>query len=220
MPSDVDHNKLIKQAANLVLKPYGLFQKGSSRIWIDDNGWYLIVVEFQPSAWDKGSYLNVAIHYLWDEKDYLSFDYGHRVNSFVRFDGNETKFLSDMQSLAEIAMNKVMEYRQFRDLEYAKTAVLKSKATHIIHTLYQRMMICGLCRDKRALDCYNQLMQVLGGTDAAWASAYYSELSEKLAPIVGNSELLHSYIQNKIGRQRSFWRAKASMKKLSDQFGL
>lgn len=60
----MDHNKQIRQIAGAVLKPQGLFQKGNSRIWIDDNGWFLILVEFQPGSWAGGSYLNVGIHYL------------------------------------------------------------------------------------------------------------------------------------------------------------
>jgi hypothetical protein len=36
----------------------------------------MIVVEFQPSSWSKGSYLNVGVMWLWWSKDYISFDYG------------------------------------------------------------------------------------------------------------------------------------------------
>ena len=96
MSATVDHNKIIRNAANSVLKPNGLFRKGTSRVWIDDNGWFLTVVEFQPSGWDRGSYLNVAVHFLWDDQDYLSFDYpcSSRVKDFVAFDGNEGRFLN------------------------------------------------------------------------------------------------------------------------------
>lgn len=46
-------DQLIIRAARDVLKPMGLFQKGTSRIWIDDNGWFLILGEFQPSSWSQ-----------------------------------------------------------------------------------------------------------------------------------------------------------------------
>ena len=69
-----DHNRDIAQAASAILKPIGCFRKGRSRTWLDDQGWWLGVVEFQPSSWSKGSYLNVAACFLWNEKDYLSFD--------------------------------------------------------------------------------------------------------------------------------------------------
>ncbi len=218
MLSDADHNKLIKLEANSVLKPNGLFQKGSSRTWIDDNGWFLIIVEFQPSNWGKGSYLNVSVHYLWDDRDYLSFDYGHRLCSFVPFDGNEEKFRADIRLLAQTALEKVKEYRHFNDLQYAKIRILQSKAIHIIHTLYPRMMICGLCRDACAVSYYKELMLVLESTDIAWTRKYYTELSGNIAPIIHDPQMLHSYICEKIRRQREFWRSKSGMKKLRGDF--
>jgi hypothetical protein len=73
----VDHNAEIAAAAKSVLAPLGCVRKGRSRTWLDDHGWWMGVVQFQPSAWSKGSYLNVAASYLWKpaltESD-LSFD--------------------------------------------------------------------------------------------------------------------------------------------------
>ena len=225
MQPDVDHNKIIKQTVNAVLKPNGLFQKGSARIWIDDNGWYLTVVEFQPSAWSAGSYLNVAIHYLWDDKDYLSFDYCcnersifiHRVGDFVEFDGDAAKFSSDIQGLAETAMRKVNEYRCFRDLDYARTAILQSEAHRVVDTLYPRLMICGLCRDPHVADHFEELLRVLRSTDMEWTRKYYVELTENIAPIIDDPQKLYSYIRAKIMRRREFWLSKSSMKKLNRQ---
>ena len=223
MPSDSDHNKLIKQAANGVLKPNGLFQKGTSRMWIDDNGWYLTIVEFQPSNWSRGSYLNVAVCFLWDEKDYLSFDYSagpvHRVGKFVAFDRDEDKFLSEIHALAEAGLDKVKEYRRLRDLEHAKACVSQHKAFHIIRTLYSQMMICGLCRDPKARDYCDQLfMELPCYADTPWTRTYCTELAEKIAPIVGDPDLFYAYICEKVSRQRAFWRAKSSMKKLREDF--
>jgi hypothetical protein len=47
---------VITAEARHVLKPLGLVRRGNSRVWIDDHGWWTIQVEFQPSAWSKGSY--------------------------------------------------------------------------------------------------------------------------------------------------------------------
>lgn len=77
-----DHNRLIKHAARSELKPIGCVQKGQSRTWLDDQNWWVGVVEFQPHSGAKGSYLNVGACWLWHEKDYLSFDDGHRVEPF------------------------------------------------------------------------------------------------------------------------------------------
>lgn len=226
MPSDLDHNKIIKQAANSVLKPNGLFQKGSSRIWIDDNGWYLIIVEFQPSNWDKGTYLNVAVHFLWDEKDYLSFDYSlndqaipiPRINGFVRFDGDVDRFHFETQSLAEAAMKKVAEYRQLHDLNLAQRVILKHQCHHIVHTLYQKMMICGLCRDSNAVSYFEELFYELIRSDVEWTKQYQSELADRIAPIIHDPELFYNYVCAKIAHQRNFWSSKSSMKKMQKSF--
>lgn len=67
------HSKLITAAAREVLRPLGLDQKGRSRMWFDDRGWWVGLVEFQPSSWNRGSYLNVGAQWLWDtEWDTLS----------------------------------------------------------------------------------------------------------------------------------------------------
>lgn len=70
------HDKLIAIAAKAMLQPLGLRRKGQSRLWIGDQSWWLAVVEFQPSGFSKGSYLNVAAHWLWSAQGYISFDYG------------------------------------------------------------------------------------------------------------------------------------------------
>lgn len=218
--SEQDHNKLITRSARVVLRPEGLFQKGSSRIWVDDNGWYLVVVEFQPSSWDKGSYLNVGINYLWEKRDYLAFEYGHRVGSFVRYSGDDAAFCTEMLSMAETAMDKVREYRSFRELQYAKEKILHNGQGHPSRRLYQCMMICGLCKDIKAEEYYNELQSLLWVSETKWEKALYNELLEEIAPIVHDPDRLYGYICGKIKAQREFWRSKANMKKLQEQFTL
>lgn len=55
-------------------------------MWLLDRGWVVFAVEFQPSAYSKGSFLNVGAHFLWTWNDYLSFDHGYRVENFVQFE--------------------------------------------------------------------------------------------------------------------------------------
>lgn len=219
MQTDADHNRILKKIANEILKPNGLFQKGTSRVWIDDNGWFLIIVEFQPSAWSKGAYLNVGIHYLWDDKDSLTFDYGHRFHSFVSFDGNEEKIAADMESLAELAVNQVVQYRRFRDLEYARVSILQNKAHHVIRTLYSKMMICGLNKNMDAVNYCRQLMEAIPlYSELAWTGKYLLELQDRIAPIIDDQELFYRYICDKVNSQRNYWRSKSSMKKLKETF--
>ncbi len=214
MPDVSDHNKIIAQAASSVLKPHGLFRKGSSRMWIDDNGWYLTLVEFQPSNWGRGSYLNVGIHFLWREQDYLSFDFGGRMKEFVSAE-DPVKFSSDMEELAAIALGKVMEYRKFRDVSYAQKQMRKDSAGMGTHRLYNQMMVCGLAEDRRALRYHSDLWEQVHFSAAAHEIVYRQELAERIDPIVADKAAFKAYILSKIQKQRNFWHSKSSMKKVS-----
>ncbi len=94
----------------------GLMQKGRSRTWLDDHGWWLCVVEFQPSGWSRGSYLNVGCCWLWKVKNYLSFDEGGRLESFAGIE-NEAQFATVSDQLSERAAGEVNRYRKmFNDV--------------------------------------------------------------------------------------------------------
>ena len=119
------HSKLIASAARDVFRPLGLVQRGRSRTWVDDRAWWLAVVEFQPSSWSRGSYLNVGVSWLWNAKEYLSFDYGHRVMD-IGGEGQYVEYQSDEQfrplalKLAEAAASEVQGYcAQFPDVATA-----------------------------------------------------------------------------------------------------
>ena len=198
----IDHNKIIKSAANTVLQKEGLSQKGNSRIWIDDNGWYLTVVEFQPSVGGKGCYLNVAVYYLWDEKEYFSFDFGGRVGNIVKFSEEEETLYEDMAALSEIAMKKVREYRKFRDPAYARRKILRYHAASKSHELYHKMMICGLCGTPDAKKYYAELSALVKDSPKVWEQKYCLELTGSIAQIIEEPSAFRDYILEKVAHQR------------------
>lgn len=106
-----DHNAVINAEARRVLKPFGLVRKGASRVWIDDHGWWTIQVEFQPSAWSKGSYLNVGVNWLLYEGNVGAFNVGGRVDvPFIETAGNEN-FEKHAHNLALRAKAEVAQLR-------------------------------------------------------------------------------------------------------------
>ena len=109
------HARIVTSAARTALRPLGLQQKGRSRLWIDDHGWWLVNVEFQPSSWCKGSYLNVGEQHLWCERNYLVFERHERSaggTAFIEFTSDETAFDAAMTRLAERAVAAVLARRQ------------------------------------------------------------------------------------------------------------
>jgi len=124
------HSKIIAQAAKHALSPLGVFQKGRSRTWIDDRGWWIVVIEFQPSSWSRGSYLNVAAMWLWHEKDYFSFDVGSRVARFVRY-LDELQFTPEAMKLAAQAREETLKLRrQFASVSDAARYLPKQARKH------------------------------------------------------------------------------------------
>lgn len=119
MATQPEHSRLIGEAAREVLRPLGLRQKGKSRTWIDDRTWWLGLVEFQPSSWSKGSYLNVGVMWLWHELPYLVYDVGSRVHDFQAYqDGRQ--FQQVVGTLARKAADEISEYRvMFASLDSA-----------------------------------------------------------------------------------------------------
>ncbi len=87
-------------------------QKGRSRTWLDDNGWWLAIVEFQPSGFSRGSYLNVGAMWLWrpDDDPFLFYAVGGRVAEFVAFESEED-FAPKARGLALRAAQEVERLR-------------------------------------------------------------------------------------------------------------
>lgn len=138
------HARLIQAAAKAVLKPLGCVQKGRSRTWLDDQSFWVGVVEFQPSSWGRGSYLNVGACWLWQEKDYLSFDAGaYRVESFTSYK-NDEQFASVAQHLAERASEEVQKLRQCFPTPSRVCAELAKSPLRSIHDHYHLAVSSGL----------------------------------------------------------------------------
>jgi|SRR4030081_243918 len=139
------HSTLITQAAKRVLRPQGLFQKGRSRIWLGDHGWWMEVVEFQPGGWSKGSYLNVSCMWLWNVKSYISFDEGSRVADFHRFD-DEPQFTVASEMLARQAEERVLRFRTlFPTIRAVSDYYLQKPLTDTSWTAFNAAIAHGLC---------------------------------------------------------------------------
>lgn len=113
VPSDPT-NVILNGAARDVLRPLGLMQKGRSRTWYDDRGWWLIVVEFQPSGFGRASYLNVGICWLWsaEPKSHTSFDLGYRIPKAGGSFESEQQWRGVVEELVRRAAAEVQRCRE------------------------------------------------------------------------------------------------------------
>lgn len=129
-----EHGRIIGKVAKAALQPIGFRQKSRSRIWFADEGLWLSVVEFQPSSWSKGSYLNVAVHWLWGRPPYvLSFDRVDRVNGFIGFDGPE-QFTLLMTNLVKKASEVIQRDRsQFKSIGQTANFLIQEEQSRSTH---------------------------------------------------------------------------------------
>ncbi len=101
-------------AARDALRALALVRKGRSRCWVDDHGWWLINVEFQPSGYAKGRYLNVGEQHFWVVRDYLCFEDLERplgASAFVAFAGDEATFTTALGPAMQAAVAAVERRR-------------------------------------------------------------------------------------------------------------
>jgi hypothetical protein len=123
------HDKIITDIAKMSLGSVGFHRKGRSRLWFADHGWWLTLIEFQPSAWSKGSYVNVAAQWLWFEADTFTFDFGGRLAEFAEFKSEE-EFTPSVLCLAESALHEAQRLRQtFGSLSETADALLNEART-------------------------------------------------------------------------------------------
>ena len=157
----VDHNKVITVAAKKALAPLGLRQERKSRIWYDDRGWWAIVVEFQPSSWDRGSYLNVAVSWMLYEHSYWAYDIGGRAEAF-RSASEGQDFEGAMNDMAAEAARLVQGYRE-------RFVTLDDMYSHYRMTIehhggwedYYAGVLAGLLRDRSSAE--QHFSSVVGG---------------------------------------------------------
>lgn len=146
-----EHSKIINRIAKEKFKPFGITQKGKSRIWLDDRGWYTTLIEFQPYRGERGTTLNVGVNFHWYEHDYFSFDIGSRQDvDFVNFDENNIEsFEKNIEEFCDLCLKIVIENRtKFKSIYSAKEYILKHNFTSDeFWGNYSKGIICGLTND-------------------------------------------------------------------------
>ncbi len=139
-----NHNKLIASIAKSILSSEGIIRKGRSRTWLDDNLWFTTIIEFQPSNWAKGSYLNIGVNFHWYEKDYFSFDIGGRVNKFSEFNTSDS-FEAIISKYCEEALIIVKDFRQnLNNPENSLNFITNQVSKETIWGKYHLAMINGI----------------------------------------------------------------------------
>jgi hypothetical protein len=200
MPKTTPHSRILEKAAGEILIPLGLFQKGHSRTWIDDQGWWIGVIEFQPSSWSKGSYLNVGAMWLWNEKDYFSFDVGYRVDHHVRYESDD-QFESESLRLARLAADEVVKYRRmFPTIDSAASYLREHANPSNQWSLFNTAVACGYVGDTAASSRYFKKL-IQQNADFPWEKKLRQRCAQ-LANEVRDNQAFARIIEGSIARTR------------------
>lgn len=199
MSTELVHSKILREAARTTLRPMGLIQKGRSRTWLDDNGWWLCVVEFQPSGWSRGSYLNVGCTWLWGEKDYLSFDEGYRVANFEPFE-NVIQFGRAATDLAERAAAEVARYRTLFQTVQMVSRFYLNRRPDSFWPSFNAGVACGLAGHwPAAREFFARVIQT--DDNRAWALAAREDAT-RLDSLVNDKNAFRELVLGRVVRTR------------------
>ena len=157
MAKQNDHSRLIDAAAQAALVPLGCRRKGQSRLWYSDQRFWVISAEFQPSAWSKGSYLNMGARWLWHRASGI--DLSYRPLGFIAFETTE-QFTPRIHEMAARAAEEVLAIRQrFRTLANIYRYLIERPLRDGWPT-YHAAVAAGLVGDfARAKNLFDQMKQ-------------------------------------------------------------
>lgn len=148
---------------------------------------------------------------------------GCRVDKagYVSYRGNDAVFAEKMVKFAEIALEKVKEYRLFRDMDYVKEQMeiqLKSiPESRRFWEVYELAMLCFLKRDfKEGKEYFDRFLQILndsfysGGVYIKWREAFYDHCIRHLCPELESEETAYQMVWDMIERRRNFFSSRPS----------
>lgn len=205
------HNKILVAAGRAILKPLGFRQKGASRTFFSDEGIWSCIVEFQPSSFARGSFLNVGAHWFWNYKDNISFDFGAGVDSSHRVHGfeeavSEEAFKNSASHLATEAANHALNLRS-RLSDVATIArllfdeLLAAGRGSDCWRAYNAAIACGLsarCEDAQVL--FGRV--IAGPIHHEWMAARHAD-AIRLRSEVGNHGKFSETIRARVETSRA-----------------
>jgi hypothetical protein len=208
-----EDDKIVKKAAKEILAPYGIRQKGQTRGWHDDNNWFITLIEFQRTR-TPGAALNIGINFLWTPKEYLSYDYWHgtidslgaAVEHFYKY-FNDDSFYERMQKHSKIALEQALFYREFQDINLAKSHILRHKSLmDNLWGAWDKAMICFMAEDieegRKYFDIFSQYVHQHND----WINNFVKEQTARFQPHLGDSKMLKQLVLETITKQREFFK--------------
>lgn len=179
--------------------------------------------------------MGVGIDFFWEKSeslnDILAYSYGEREKEFCKYSGNDDEFQTKMEEFAETGLRKVIEYRKFKDMDYAKKC-LEQKVSSIPENrrfweVYDLAMICFLMGDfENGIKIFENYLEILQGSFYAgevfieWHETFYKHCIHHIKPCLTSKEAAQKMVLDMIERRRNYFNSKPSFKKMNKEMFL
>jgi len=198
MSKQNEHGKLIAAAAKAALLPLGCRRKGQSRCWYSDERFWYIFIEFQPSAWARGTYLNVTP--IWFFLQPWGGEAAHRLDGYIKFESVE-QFRALIEPAAGLVAAEVValrtKFRTLLDIHRFFAGNLSWSGN-----VYRAAMTAGLVGD---FALARQLFTRIAGLDPSKHGANLKDIQDEcavLANLLDDPQAYRSAILEKIEARR------------------
>jgi hypothetical protein len=201
-----ERTRILREAGREIFAPLGVRQIGSGRHWVNDHGWWIVNVEFQPSGFAKGTYLNVGAQWLWRPFPSFAFEYGDPIRvrfmtqkkpqDFAPFE-SKGQFDVDVRNLARVGAVEIMKLDEtFRTVESSLRAWRRGRD----HLAYHLAVASGLTNRPREARDYFRLAR-LKDPEHDWQRAA-NVLMEELNELVADQQAFRARISEIVHTER------------------
>jgi hypothetical protein len=198
MSKQNEHGKLIAAAAKAALLPLGCRRKGQSRCWYSDERFWYIFIEFQPSAWSRGTYLNVGPILFFLQQ--WGGEAVHRLNGYIKYESVE-QFRALIEPAAGLVAAEVVTLRtRFRTL----SDIHRFFAGNLSWSgnVYRAAVTAGLVGD---FALSRQLFARIAALDPSKHGIHFTDIQDEcaaLASLLDDPQAYRSAILEKIEARR------------------
>jgi hypothetical protein len=165
------------------------------------------LVEFQPSSWSKGSYLNVGFQHLWRVTDHVSFDRPERLNidgqQFLSFDVARPEVFQAAASRLVEKARQAVEHRRLQHGDGSEAVERIAWAeTESIYELYDAGTGLGLLGERQAANDRFARILALDGSSLAWLAELQNQ-ARVLAAVLDDKDALIAEVTRRVGKTRT-----------------
>jgi len=215
---------IMVDAAKSVLSGNGFLPDKSGRMWYEDHGWFVLLVDFQaPVGW-QGSFLNVGASFLWRPDTgsgvYCAFDFGGRIGNNRNEDGTTITYADDQvvyreqaDRLARRGLEEGVKLRELDDWAAAKRLLLPHVFTSdALWGNWHRAMLCFCTWDSRAAEYFNSfsVSYPVAGQPQSVVNAelvqFVADQTATFGPLVGDYDACQRRIRDTVLSNRQAFR--------------